>query len=169
MRENIIINSNNFETLKNLALSLNEKVLILEKAFEKNEYIKHTDKIAKTFDEVRNEKNELNKFWNEKFLALETKTDADRSKLDADIKQKSFQSEAKLQQEQVKLNGLLEDNRSKIKELELKIETEKKSIKVKRVIFTCEECGHILDSKIDLKLHVKSNHPKHNIFRKMEL
>ena len=37
MRENIIINSNNFETLKNLTLTLNEKVLVLENTLEKNE------------------------------------------------------------------------------------------------------------------------------------
>ena len=35
MRGNIVINSNNLETLKNLALSLNEKVLNLEKVIEK--------------------------------------------------------------------------------------------------------------------------------------
>ena len=54
--------------------------------------------ISKTFDEVRNDKHELKKFWSEKFLALETKTKADRNKYDADVKQKSFESEKKLQQ-----------------------------------------------------------------------
>ena len=56
MRENIIINSNNLETLKNLALSLNEKVLNLEKVIEKNEYLKNTNKISTTLDEVRERK-----------------------------------------------------------------------------------------------------------------
>ena len=65
----------------------------LEETFEKNDYIKHKDKISKTFDEVRNDKHELNQFWSEKFLALETKTKADRNKHDADVKQKSCESE----------------------------------------------------------------------------
>ena len=74
MRENIIINSNNFETLKNLTLTLNEKVLVLENALQNNEYMKHNDKIAKTFEEVKKDKVELNNFWKKKFLALEAKT-----------------------------------------------------------------------------------------------
>ena len=104
MMEKSIINSNNLKTLKNLTLQLNEKVLKLAETFEKNDYIKHTAKISKTVDEVRNDKHELKKFWREKFLALETKTKADRNKHDADVKQKSCESETKL------FKGLLEDN-----------------------------------------------------------
>ena len=53
MRENIIINSNNFEILKNLTHSINEKVLVLEKAFVKNEYLRHNEKIGKAFEGIK--------------------------------------------------------------------------------------------------------------------
>ena len=112
-------------------------------------------------DEVRKEKNELEKFWSNKFAALETKTEADRDKLVTDVKQKSFAAETKFHQEQLKLNVLLEDNRKKTEELEQKLEAEKKSIKVKKVSFKCEECGQILNTKTDLKEHVRTSHPKH--------
>ena len=72
-------------------------------------------------DEVRKEKNELEKFWSNKFAALETKTEADRNKLVTDVKQKSFATETKLHQEQLKLNVLLEDNRKKTEDLEQKL------------------------------------------------
>ena len=71
MRENIIINSNNFEILKNLTHSLQEKVLVLEKAAERNKYMEHHKKIENTFEEIKYEKVELKNFWSERFLALE--------------------------------------------------------------------------------------------------
>ena len=92
---------------------------------------------------------------------METKTEADRNKPVTDVKQKSFAAETKLHQEQLKLNVLLEDNRKKTEELEQKLEAEKKSIKVKKVSFKCEECGQILNTKTDLKEHVRTSHPKH--------
>ena len=140
---------------------MNEKVLILEETLEKNEHLKNADKISKSFDEVRKEKHQLDKCWSKKFTALETKTEAEINKLDTNMKQKSFESETKLQQGQFKLKELLEDNRNKIEELKLKLETEKKSIKVNKVTFKCEECGQIVSSKTDLKVHVRSCHPKH--------
>ena len=73
MRENIIINSNNFDILKNLTHSLQEKVLVLEKAAEHNEYMEHQKKIKKKLEEIKYEKVELKNFWRERFLALEKK------------------------------------------------------------------------------------------------
>ena len=161
MRENIIINSNNFETLKNLTLTLNEKVLVLENALENNEYMKHNDKIAETFEEVKKDKVELNNFWKKKFHALEAKTVTDHNKLDAVIKQKAFEAETAFKEEQFKLNKLLEDNQKKIHQVELKLEKQKKHIEVTKATFKCEECGKVLRSKSDLKLHVRDSHPKH--------
>ena len=63
---------------------------------------------------------------------MEIKSEADRNKLVTDIKQKWSAAETKLHQEQLKLKGHLEDTRNKTEELELKLEAEKKSIKVKK-------------------------------------
>ena len=60
MSANITINSNNFEILKTLKLSENQIVLMLENMFADNEYIKQHDKIAKKFEEVKNDKVEFN-------------------------------------------------------------------------------------------------------------
>ena len=60
MSANITINSNNFEILKNMTLSINQKVLKLESLVEDNEYLKHNDKNAKKFYEVKTDKMQLN-------------------------------------------------------------------------------------------------------------
>ena len=123
--------------------------------------MKHNDKIAKTFEEVKKEKVELNNCWNKRFLALETQTVADKDKLDVEMKQTAFEAETELRQEQFKLKELLEDNKKKIEEVELKLEKQTKIIKVTKVSITCEECGQVLGDKRDLKLHVRVSHPKH--------
>ena len=78
----------------------------------------------------------------------------------ADVKQKVYESETKLQQEQYKLKGLLQENRTKIEELEIKMETKKKTTEETKVSFRCEECGKVFLTKPKLKVHIKTYHPK---------
>ena len=169
MRENIIINSNNFEILKNLTHSINEKVLVLEKAFVKNEYLRHNEKIGKAFEEIKNDKVQLNNFWSERFIALEEKTEADKIELHEDIEQKKFETEVVRHQEQLQLKELLEVNKRKIEQVEERLETQKKFIKTNTISIKCEECRQIFKTRADLKSHVRSSHPKHITCNQCEL
>ena len=161
MRENIIINSNNFEILKNLTHSINEKVLVLEKAFVKNEYLRNNEKIGKAFEEIKNDKDKLDNFWSEKFVALEEKTEADKIELHEEIEHKKIETEAGLNQEQLRLKELLADNKKKIEEVEQRLETQKSFIKTKIKPIKCEECRQICATRAKLKSHIRESHPKH--------
>ena len=115
MRENIIINSNNFEILKTMTLSINQKVLKLESVVENNQYIKQNDMIAKKFEKVKNKKIELNNFWSEKIQTLENKTKDDKEHFKDVIMKKASEAENLIKLEQLKLKELFEEKKQKIK------------------------------------------------------
>ena len=160
MRENIIINSNNFEILKNLTHSINEKVLVLENAFVKNEYLRSNEKIGKAFEEIKNDKEQLNNFWSKRFIALEEKTVSDKIELHEDIEQKKCETEAELHQKQLQLKELLEDNKKKIEQVENRLETQKSFTNPKTKSIQCEECRQTCVTRAELKSHIRDSHPK---------
>ena len=160
MRANVIINSENFEILKNYTYSLNDKIAVLEKAFETKE-CEHDKAIAEIIEEARKEKDELNNFWLEKFQDLEKRTEREKNNLKAHIVKKESEDETLLQQEKIKIHDLLKANKRKIEEVENKMEKQKKSINIIKNVNICEECGEVFNSKSELKTHIRSSHPKH--------
>ena len=71
---------------------------------------------------------------------------------------RASEAENLIKQEQLKLKELFEENKQKIKEVDMKLNTQKKKVKDS---FKCEECGKTFQTKADLKTHVKNIHPKH--------
>ena len=48
------------------------------------------------------------------------------------------------------MRELLEENRKKIEDVDKRMEIQKRSIKMNKTSFTCEECGQILKSRTEL-------------------
>ena len=84
--------------------------------------------IAKKFEEVKNEKIELNNFWSEKIQTLENKTKDDKEHFKDAIMKKASEAENLIKQEQLKLKELFEEKKQKIKEVDMKLKTQKKKI-----------------------------------------
>ena len=149
MQKVINCHSENMEGLKNYTLKLSDRVKDLENGSKLDKDDKeHSEEITAVKNELAN---------------LELKMDSVTEVIkDTNVRYGKEISvlNKEHKQETNKIKELLEENLKKTKEVEGRIKIQKENIKKTKVKLRCEECGEFLNTKLELRSHVKTEHQK---------